>query len=366
MNKKLQRVMTAGLAVLVGSGLFVTSVDAASLTKSLKAIYNNIKVTYDGQSVTPNMEPFMVDGTVYVSLRDAGQITGNTVDWRNNTVHITPGAGSVDQSALDAKQREVDFWKTKATALEKQLSELKEQGSSSEGTVVKPGDTAAMEKKLIELFDEERNVTWDFSLKQHPSKDILYVTVSYDSKTDRRDFDNITESKLTTFLKEVCMEIRTAFPNLVLEGTLEDSYKDTVIGDFTYNIKNSFSYTKTLTDADIRQLRNELAAKYQSLPGLPLGDTTNTALKIENFDLSVKDGEVTYKLYVPKLTDTQLAKWNALKEYDAEDYLYYFLDDIEDDIHDDVNYDNITGYIYSDNKIIAIYEDQYFTKKNLY
>ncbi|MGL4737913.1 MAG: stalk domain-containing protein [Cellulosilyticaceae bacterium] len=366
MNKKLQRVMTAGLAVLVGSGLFVTSVDAASLTKSLKAIYNNIKVTYDGESVTPNMEPFMVDGTVYVSLRDAGQITGNKVDWRNNTVHITPEAGSVDQSALDAKQREVDFWKTKADALEKQLNELKDQGTSNGGTVVKPGDTAAMEKKLLEIFDEELNVAWEFDIRQHTSKDILYVTVSYSSKSDKRDFDNITTKKLETFLKEVSFEVQQAFKGFTIEGALEDSYKDVSVGDFTYSTSGKFAYTKVLTSSDIREITNDLNSKYRKLPAMPLGAESATALTISSIDLKLKDDAVIYTVNIPQLTQEQMVGWNKLTDYDVEDLLIDFLDDIEYDIDDEIKYDSIVGYIFSGNTKLVTYEDQDFSRRKMY
>ncbi|MGL4346395.1 MAG: stalk domain-containing protein [Cellulosilyticaceae bacterium] len=365
MNKKMQKISAAGLAVLVGSGLFVTNVDAASLTKSMKAIYNNIKVTFDGQSVTPNMEPFMVDGTVYVSLRDAGQITGNQVEWSNNTVHIKPGAGSVDQSALDAKQREVDFWKVKAEALEKQLNDLKAQGGGNNngGVVVKPGDTAALEKHLVETFDETRYVAWDFDIKQHSSKNIVYVTVSYDSKSDRKDFENMTEKQRNTFLTDVCEEIVKSFKDYAIEGTLEDENKGDVKGTFTYSTKGKYSFNKTLTDSDLRDIASDVKSTFGTLPALDLGGDKSTYLPIEKIDLSLRDGVLTYRINVDIKSEQQDA-WNKLNDYDFEDTMVDFLDDIEDELSDEISFDEINGYIYSGSKQVIKYEEQEFNKRN--
>lgn len=367
MNKKMQKITSAGLALLVGSGLFVTSVDAASLTKSLKAVYNNIKVSYDGQTATPNMEPFMVDGTVYVSLRDAGEITGNKVDWRNNTVHITPGAGSVDQSALDQKQREVDFWKTKADALEKQLNELKAQGGTDNGgTIVKPGDTAAMEKRLVELFDEEYSVAWDFDIKQHSTKNMLYVTVSYSSKSDKKDFENITSKKLNSLLTDVSMEIQKVFKDFSIEGTLEDDYKDEIIGSFTYSTKGSFAYSKAITRDDIRELEKTLnsSSAFKKLPALKLGEET-VQFPVTGITLEYKDEEIIYKINTT-VDAKYRGYWNDLSEYTVEDAFEYFLDDIEYEIGRDVDFDIINGYIINDGSTMVKFEDGDFRKSPIY
>ncbi|MGL6173219.1 MAG: stalk domain-containing protein, partial [Cellulosilyticaceae bacterium] len=77
-NKKFAAI---SLSLLLGTSAFATVLQADTITKSLKATFNDIKVTFNGENKQPAKEPFMVDGTVFVSLRDAGQMTGNNVDW---------------------------------------------------------------------------------------------------------------------------------------------------------------------------------------------------------------------------------------------------------------------------------------------
>ena len=60
-------------------------------TRTLQAQYMDIKLTVDGQAVTPKdangteVEPFMVDGTVYLPVRAVAQALGRGVEWDPST-----------------------------------------------------------------------------------------------------------------------------------------------------------------------------------------------------------------------------------------------------------------------------------------
>ena len=128
MNRNLKKALTLGCAMLMVSGAL--SVSAANLTKKVEAVYNNIKVTYDGKAQAPQYEPFMINGTVYVSLRDAGQITNNNVNWdsTNKTVQITSKTpqGGVSEAELANKNLEIATLKNQVANLEKQVAYYKQ------------------------------------------------------------------------------------------------------------------------------------------------------------------------------------------------------------------------------------------------
>jgi len=63
----------------------------ASTVKQLNAIYNGIKITLDGKELVPKdskgtvVEPFIVDGQIYLPLQAVAQAAGLGVGWDQNT-----------------------------------------------------------------------------------------------------------------------------------------------------------------------------------------------------------------------------------------------------------------------------------------
>ena len=96
MMKKLSKWIVALLAVL----LLATPVLAANGDANAVLQYRNIKITLDGQEVTPadangkSTEPFAIDGTVYVPVRAISEALGLDVEWdaKTNTVKLSTGA----------------------------------------------------------------------------------------------------------------------------------------------------------------------------------------------------------------------------------------------------------------------------------
>lgn len=81
-NKKRSMVILASALVLSGT-VMANITYAQQATKTLKAIYNNIKIVYNGKTITSstNAEAFTIDGTTYVPLRMAGEALGKNVQW---------------------------------------------------------------------------------------------------------------------------------------------------------------------------------------------------------------------------------------------------------------------------------------------
>ena len=91
------------LATAIAVGLIGTAAATVG-QKTLKADYNNIKVTLDGQQVnlvdaTGNaVEPFAVDGTTYLPIRAVASALGLDVSWDGATSTAVLTSPSEDRS----------------------------------------------------------------------------------------------------------------------------------------------------------------------------------------------------------------------------------------------------------------------------
>lgn len=88
------------LALSLALSLSVT-VMATSATKPAVLNYSDIKITLDGQSVTPKdangniVEPFIIDGTTYLPVRAVADALGLNVEWDGSTKTVKLGTGEV-------------------------------------------------------------------------------------------------------------------------------------------------------------------------------------------------------------------------------------------------------------------------------
>ena len=78
--------------------LLIASVTyAASNTKTIEALYNNIKIYVDGVKIDPKdangntVEPFIYNGTTYLPVRAVGEAIGKTVTWDGTTQSVYLG-----------------------------------------------------------------------------------------------------------------------------------------------------------------------------------------------------------------------------------------------------------------------------------
>ncbi len=88
------------VAGIVAASLAVTSLTSVAfadeMTKTLEAVYNDIKLVINGsETVTTDangtvVDPFIVDGTTYLPVRGVAEALGETVTWdgETSTVHI--------------------------------------------------------------------------------------------------------------------------------------------------------------------------------------------------------------------------------------------------------------------------------------
>ncbi|MEG0578354.1 MAG: hypothetical protein RR490_00310, partial [Niameybacter sp.] len=321
MSKKMKKAVAIGCAMAIGTGAF--SVSAANLTKNVKAVYNNIKVTYDGGFQTPQYEPFMIDGTVYVSLRDAGQMTNNNVGWdgTNKTVQIsskTPPSTVTDQE-LASKNLEIATLKNQLAAAEKKLAgyEQKEEDKKEEESKKPDLTTKGLEKLEAILendYTEKYGVYWLFDLEYNDREEELELTVSFDTKADSTAFDKIKSDKLETLLNSMCDTVQKELGTKVaIDGTLYNDYTEDTIGRFTCSTKGRFAYTKQLTQDDLDDAADSLMddSDYDTLPDFEYETLKDLVIKVDEIEVE-NDGDdfetLSFKLYT-NLTNDNKSDW---------------------------------------------------------
>ena len=84
------RIMGVIIGIIIGATM-ITTAFAATGTIQKSLLYNNIKITLDGQTVTPKdangnvVEPFAIDGTTYLPVRAISSALGLDVGWDGAT-----------------------------------------------------------------------------------------------------------------------------------------------------------------------------------------------------------------------------------------------------------------------------------------
>ena len=86
-----QRIQGIIIGMLISTVLFNGFVYAAQNNDVVQRIFNNIKITLNGNEIIPkdvngnSVEPFIIDGTTYLPVRAIGNALGLNVDWDSST-----------------------------------------------------------------------------------------------------------------------------------------------------------------------------------------------------------------------------------------------------------------------------------------
>ena len=110
MKKRVQGII---IGLMIGSILSGTVAIATTGTRSLNAIYRDIKIVIDDYPITPRdangniVEPFIVDGTTYLPVRAVGEALGLQVTWDGDTstVFLDSGWANDDGSSDGTGER---------------------------------------------------------------------------------------------------------------------------------------------------------------------------------------------------------------------------------------------------------------------
>lgn len=329
-KKKLIALVAASTLSL---SMFAPTAYAASITKSLKAIFNNIKVSYNGEIKNLTTEPFIVDGTTYVPLRAVAEIMGSNVQWANNTVYITAKpttdpASETLASQLALKTAEANALKVQLQNAQDELKKYKDAETSAKD------NTKTLKQTLDQIEDDyadEYRIDWSFDLVEKSKK--LVLTLSYDSRYDGSVFDRLSSSQLRSFVNEICEDIRSSHKDIEITGTIEDSRNRTTKANFTYSKTDKLSFD--LLAALYDDFAYDLSRTYRNFSRLVNEETDQSFdLAIDSIKLTEANGNLTFTVEVNLSSAAQKSNWNAMSSTSKdriEDVMYDILKDIEDE-----------------------------------
>ncbi|WP_028589908.1 stalk domain-containing protein [Paenibacillus massiliensis] len=272
-------IITAVSALAVSGAFFLPSTYAAQATKSIQAVYNNIKIVYNGNEVSTDAstEPFMINGTTYVPLRVAGTALDKKVSWdgNNKRVVIEDNAVPVDNTTVVALNQQINN-------LTQQLATAKAEVTSKDATIAQlEKDKAALQEQVnknnsnnnnnnsssTSLRDLEDDLNDDYGDYERTYAEISLkgndrnVTVNIDVDKDR--WNDLSSSKQKSFLQDIADDIRSEYRNANISGTIYDDSNSNKLLTFETNSRGTVT-TKTTTSTvslstlarDIRSFMN--------------------------------------------------------------------------------------------------------------
>lgn len=367
-----KKILAVLLATSIGTGAF--AVGAANLTKNVQLRYNNIGVKVDGQVKQPNMEPFFIGDSVYVSLRDAGQLVGNQVNWNGVTQTVEINTNTTSNSIIEqdlanknhqlaVANSKIKDMEAKIAKYEKQLGLTNDKETSKDDdkktTSSKDLDLKATLKKLEKYYSDKYNVEWTFRLKGDENK--LTFEVRYDSKKDGKYFKEISKSTLEKFTKDMVKDIQSDCGKIKVIGEIYDTYEEETVAKFEMSTKGSFDFeykrNSNYKQSDLDDFAKILKDKFGTFPRLDLGSLFDgSSIRIRDIKLEDNSGTIEYSIYTDyadmSVADTAWYEMSSSQKNKLETYLV----DIQDYIENEFD-TKAKGYVYNESKeIIAKYD----------
>lgn len=348
----------------------VMTINAATLSKTAKLVYNNIKVRVDGEYKAPKLEPFFIGDSVYVSLRDAGELTNNQIGWDsvNQTVDIQTGGSQISVSDIElaSKNAEIARLKAEVEKLKEELADQEDDGyepGHSSGTTqpTKNGNVKETYDYIVKNYSNNYNIDWDFELAEKNNGD-LKLEVSYDSYDDGKDFDKMSESAVKNLMKDIIKTVQSKYDDVAIEGSLYDDAKKETVAKFDLSARGSYTYETVkrtkFTKSDLEDFEKKLKDEYKSFPEIDFGsEYDGRSIRMNRIELTETDGTIDFEVHTTFMSRFSYA-WNNLDEGSATDKLEDYMDDIQEDIEDKFDVSKVKGYLYNDEgRLMAEYRD---------
>lgn len=354
MTKKYKRIC---VACALGATLCATTVNAANYTKSLKALYKNIGVTYNGTQKTLSSEPFVVDNVTYVPLRGVSEVMGANVNWNGatNTVEITNT--TADSTSLQQQLSNANY---QVATLQRELQQVKAEletyknssssNTPSSGTAVTTGtdittaELKATEDYLNKTYSTElhEDIILDFELTKKSSR--LELVISYSDRDEEKTYNDLSQRKIEGFLEDVCDDISSRHAEINIRGVVNYTRNDIDKAEFDYTYKNNrLSTDHGLDEDDIIEIVEDTYSKL-SIPSFG-------ATSIKSVDATVNDSSttVTFTIYIDSKTIANSKDtWNEAVDADSTSTLRKEFKAIAEAIQEETSYD-VNGELYLDN-----------------
>lgn len=334
---KFKKKMTALLIITLVTVFSIVNIAyAAGNKKMLEAFYGVAKIMYNGQDLTSQSQPFIVNGTTYLPLRKLADIFGKDISWDQSTGTITlvdkPDSDTaVLQQQVYSKNLQIADLQAKVTDLE---NKLKRSQSS---------DLSDLEDTLNGDYDEYKNIAFDISLSGN--EDEITVKIEYDGSDYSSEWNALTSTQKTSYLQDICDDILDEYEDASIDGYIKDTY---------YSVKRLSFYTSSSGTV-------KLGTSSSSNDLSDLEDTLNDDYYdyFSGIDLSVElDGDEDAVTFIVNIDLGDYGtRWSSISDSSKESFLSHIADDIKDD--STFGDAEITGYIYDtndDENLMKIYE----------
>lgn len=304
---------------------------AANSMVNLKAYYRNVKVFKNGVQAQFSSEPFIVDDTTYVPLRDISQLLDKDVTWDGKTYNIgindKPGFNTSElQAQVAAQQIIISQLEAKIKTLEADLETTSSISSIKE-----------MERYLNDEYGVYEKIYFDIDLSETKSKIKVEIYVDLDREYSR--WNDLATRDIDNYLQDIVDDISDAFSSQTISGFIEDSSEREELVSFTVSSRGKVSTTEySSSSRDIEDVEKDLDRKYAS-----------TKNGIKSVELYSSKSKLYLTLYANK------SDWDrslTTKQYDILEDMYkdikdYFDETIYGEIRDDYNGSVLYDFDYS-------------------
>lgn len=236
--KKNHKKLALVIAVMILTLSIAQTSFAANAVLNLKATYRNIRVFRNGIQASFSKEPFIVDGTTYVPLRDMSEILDKVVTWDNATSTISiqdkPGQNTQELYNQILTQQQT------ISQLESKIKSLEEKKVEKEDISIKD-----LRKQLVEdhdRIDKNKNLQIeDIKLSERKGDIEIEIYINLKDTKAYEDWNALKDSKIESFLQNIVDDILDVkqYEDADIEGFIEDEYDDKELVSFTIDKKGN-------------------------------------------------------------------------------------------------------------------------------
>ncbi|MCF2716394.1 copper amine oxidase N-terminal domain-containing protein [Paenibacillus sp. UKAQ_18] len=268
-------IITAVSALAISGALFSQSTYAAQVTKPIQAVYNNIKIIYNGTEVPADAktEPFLLDGVTYIPLKLAGTALDKKVTWdgTNKRVVIADNGVPIDQSTVTALNNQI-------TTLTQELNTAKAANTTKDATIAqlqKDNQTLkdeASKNSSSSLKDLQKKLNDDHSDAYSTNSDITLdgnksdITVTIEMTKSR--WDDLSDSRKESYLEDIVEDILKEYKDADIEGTVKNSSNRDKLATFSTNSRGDVTIKKVASSLDTSTIQRNLSDRYGTYNGV--------------------------------------------------------------------------------------------------
>jgi len=319
-------------------------------SRTLKAVYKNIRIIVNGTAVDSSEAPFIVGGRVYVPLRVVGEALNADVQWDGTTNSVVIRGGSSSQVSL--LQLQLLQKENRIRELEAELNRLQERE-------VEEAASTRLTELEDDLLDDYR---WledvkieDISLEG--DEENVEAAVEVDLDDYGNEWEELWDSDITDWLEDLVDDIQTVMGDeCEVEGEITDTDSGDTLVEFEKDGRDDLEVS--FEDEDYRgggdedaieDVEDDLVGEYYYI-----GD-------IRFIVESVYYSTSSDRIYVGIAADDpdEDDAWDDLDEDEIEDDVEYICEDIADEFIDEAEADpeevDLDVYSY-DGELLGNYE----------